>query len=131
MRIGFRIADLRYRRELRVCGVDHWWRGLLACSCFLQRLGYRWLCHANLGRANLGRANLDANNVAAAISELENAVRQMPASASAHFFLAEAYRRAGREADAEREKAEFEKTKVQQDSPGVPALQPFGIPEKN
>ena len=87
---------------------------------------YRWLCHTNLGRANL-----DANNVTAAISELEDAVRQMPASASAHLFLAEAYHRAGREADAEREKAEFEKTKVQQDSPGVPALHPFGIPVKN
>jgi Tfp pilus assembly protein PilF len=87
---------------------------------------YRWLCHANLGRANL-----DANNVAATISELELAVRQMPSSASAHFFLAEVYRHAGREEDAGREKAEFEKTKVQQDSPGVPALHPFGIPGKN
>jgi tetratricopeptide (TPR) repeat protein len=87
---------------------------------------YRWLCHANLGRANL-----DANNVTAAISELEGAVRQTPSNASAHFFLAEAYRRAGREADAAREKAEFEKTKVQKDSSGVPALHPFGIPEKN
>ena len=87
---------------------------------------YRWLCHTNLGRANL-----DANNVTAAISELENAVRQMPASPSAHLFLAEAYRKAGREADAGREKAEFEKAKVQQDSLGVPALHPFGIAEKN
>jgi predicted Zn-dependent protease len=87
---------------------------------------YRWLCHTNLGRANL-----DANHVTAAISELEDAVRQMPASASAHLFLAEAYRRAGREADARRETAEFEKTKVQQETPGVPALHPFGIPQKN
>jgi predicted Zn-dependent protease len=87
---------------------------------------YRWLCHTNLGRANL-----DANHVTAAISELEDAVRQMPASASAHLFLAEAYHRAGREADAGRETAEFEKTKVQQDSPGGPALHPFGIPQKN
>jgi hypothetical protein len=46
-------------------------------------------------------------------------------------FLAEAYRRAGREADARRETAEFEKTKVQQETPGVPALHPFGIPQKN
>jgi predicted Zn-dependent protease len=87
---------------------------------------YRWLCHLNLGRANL-----DANNATAAISELEDAVRQMPSSASAHFFLAEAYRAAGRKADAAREKAEFEKTKVQQDPLGVPALHPFGISEKN
>jgi predicted Zn-dependent protease len=87
---------------------------------------YRWLC-----RLNLGRANLDANHPAAAISELESAVRQMPLSASAHFYLAEAYREAGRKADAEREKTEFEKTKVQQDRLGVPALHPFGISGKN
>ena len=87
---------------------------------------YRWLCHLNLGRANL-----DADNATAAISELEGAVRQMPSSASAHFYLAEAYREAGRKADAEREKTEFEKTKVQQDRLGVPGLHPFGITEKN
>ena len=87
---------------------------------------YRWLCHMNLGRANL-----DADNVTAAISELEDAVRQKPSSATAHFVLAEAYRHAGRKADAEREKAEFEKTKVEQDPLGVPALHPFGIWEKN
>jgi predicted Zn-dependent protease len=87
---------------------------------------YRWLCHLNLGRANL-----DANNAAAAISELEDAVRQMPSNANAHFLLAEAYRQAGRKADAEKEKAEFEKTKVQQDPLGVPALHPFGISGRN
>jgi Flp pilus assembly protein TadD len=87
---------------------------------------YRWLCHLNLGHAHL-----DAHQTAAAISELEPAARQMPASASAHFFLAEAYRQAGRKADAEREKTEFEKTKVQQDRMGAPALHPFGITEKN
>jgi len=82
---------------------------------------YRWLCHLDLGRADL-----DANNATGAISELEDAVRQMPSNASAHFFLAEAYRQAGRKADAEREKTEFEKAKVQQDPLGVPALHPFG-----
>ncbi len=87
---------------------------------------YRWLCHLNLGRANL-----DANNATAAISELEGAVRQMPSAANAHFFLGEAYRQAGRKADAEREKTEFEKTKVQQDRLGVPALHPFGISGNN
>ena len=87
---------------------------------------YRWLCHMNLGRANL-----DADKVTAAISELEDAIRQKPSSATAHFVLAEAYRHAGRKADAEREKAEFEKTKVEQDPLGVPALHPFGIWEKN
>ena len=87
---------------------------------------YRWLCHLDLGRAHL-----DANQIAAAISELEPAARQMPNSASAHFLLAEAYRQAGRKADAEKEKTEFEKLKVQQDRLGVPALHPFGVTEKN
>jgi predicted Zn-dependent protease len=83
---------------------------------------YRWLCHLYTGRASL-----DANKVTAAVSELEDAVRQMPSSAEAHFFLAEAYRKAGREADAAREKAAYEKAKAAADSPGLPALHPFGI----
>ena len=83
---------------------------------------YRWLCHLDLGRADL-----DANNAAGAIAELEAAARQLPANANVHFFLAEAYREAGRKADADREKAEFEKAKAQQDPLGVPALHPFGI----
>jgi hypothetical protein len=37
----------------------------------------------------------------------------------------------GRKADAEREKMEFEKTKVQQDRRGMPGLHPFGESEKN
>jgi predicted Zn-dependent protease len=86
---------------------------------------YRWLCHLNMGRAQL-----DANNASAAVTELEAAVRQMPSNANAHFFLAEAYREAGRKADADREKAEFEKKKVEQDSLGVPALHPFGVAGK-
>jgi tetratricopeptide (TPR) repeat protein len=87
---------------------------------------YHWLCHMDLGRANLS-----ANNLEAAIAELENAAGQMPSSANVHFFLAEAYRRAGRKADAERERTEFEKIKVQQDPLAVPALHPFGDPGKN
>jgi predicted Zn-dependent protease len=87
---------------------------------------YRWLCHMDLGRADL-----DANNLDGAIGELENAVRQMPSSASVHFFLAQAYRQAGRKADADRERAEFEKMKAQQDPLGIPALHPFGSSEKN
>jgi predicted Zn-dependent protease len=86
---------------------------------------YHWLCHTDLGRANL-----DANHLDAAIAELENAARQMPSSANVHFFLAQAYRQAGRKADAERERAEFEKMKAQQDPLGVPALHPFGYAGK-
>ncbi len=87
---------------------------------------YRWRCHADLGRAYL-----DDNKADAAIAELENAVRQMPSSSNVHYFLADAYRLAGRKADAEKERAEFEKTKVQQDPLGVPALHPFGYSGKN
>lgn len=83
---------------------------------------YRWLCHLDLGRADLA-----GNNAAGAISELEAAARQMPANVNVHFFLAEAYRQAGRKADADREKSEFEKQKAQEDPLGVPALHPFGI----
>ncbi len=87
---------------------------------------YRWLCHTDLGRASL-----DANNAAAAIAELETAAGQMPSKATVHFFLAEAYRQAGRTTDADKERAEFEKMKVQQDPLGVPALHPFGDSDKN
>ena len=87
---------------------------------------YRWLCHLDMGRAQLAAAN-----AAAAITELEAAVRQMPSNASAHYFLAEAYRQAGRKADADKEKAEFEKGHAQQDQSGAPALHPFGASEKN
>lgn len=87
---------------------------------------YHWLCHTDLGRAYL-----DANNLSAAIRELENAVQQMPSSANAHFFLAQAYRRAGRKADADKEQTEFANIKAQQDPLAVPALHPFGYSEKN
>jgi hypothetical protein len=46
----------------------------------------------------------------------------MGANAQIHFFLAQAYRRAGRKADAQRETAQFEKLKAQEDPLGVPGL---------
>jgi len=48
-----------------------------------------------------------------------------------HYFLSEAFRRAGRKTDAQRESAEFEKLKVQQDPLAVPSLRPFAYPGKN
>jgi tetratricopeptide (TPR) repeat protein len=87
---------------------------------------YHWLCHMDLGRANL-----DANEINAAIRELENSIRQMPSSANAHFLLAQAYRRAERKAEADREQTEFEKMKAQQDPLGVPALHSFGYSDKD
>jgi len=78
---------------------------------------HRWLCHAELGHANLILDHLDA-----AITEFETAERLMPSNAQVRFFLAQAYRRLGRKEDAQRETAEFEKLKLQQDPLGVPAL---------
>jgi hypothetical protein len=49
----------------------------------------------------------------------------MPANAQLHFFLAQAYRRSGRKEDAQRETAEFDKLKLQQDPLAVPTLRPF------
>lgn len=81
---------------------------------------YRWLCHAETGRSNLSADNLDA-----AIPELEKAARLMPANAQVRFLLAQAYRRAGRAADAQRESAEFQKLKLQEDPLGVGFMRPF------
>jgi tetratricopeptide (TPR) repeat protein len=82
---------------------------------------YRWLCHSELGRAQMLAENVDA-----AVTELESAVRLMPAIPQVHFFLSQAYRRAGRAADAKRENAEFERLKAQQDPLGVPGLRGLG-----
>ena len=87
---------------------------------------YRWLCHAELGRANMTADNLDT-----AIAEFRTAVRLMPSNANVHYFLSEAFRRAGRKTDAQRERAEFEKLKVQQDPLAVPSLRPFASSGKN
>lgn len=81
---------------------------------------YRWICHAEMGRANLTADRLDV-----AVTEFETASRQMPANAQLHFFLAQTYRRAGRKEDAQRESAEFEKLKAQQDPLAVPSVRPF------
>lgn len=88
---------------------------------------YRWICHAELGRASL-----TADRVDVAIQEFGTASRQMPVNAQLRFYLAQAYRRAGRKEDAQRESVEFERLKVQQDPLGVPALRPFSASsEKN
>jgi tetratricopeptide (TPR) repeat protein len=76
---------------------------------------YRWL-----GHAELGRAHLTAGNVSTAISEFETAERSAVSNPQVHFFLSQAYRRAGRKEDAQRETAEFEKLKLRQDPLGMP-----------
>jgi Flp pilus assembly protein TadD len=66
-----------------------------------------------------------ADHLEAAIAELETARRLMPGNAQVHFFLAQVYRRAGRQEDAQRETVQFEKLKAQQDPLGVPGLLQF------
>jgi tetratricopeptide (TPR) repeat protein len=60
-----------------------------------------------VARRVLGQVKLEASDVAGAIAELETAVKLEPDSPSVHYTLARAYQRAGRSADAERERAEF------------------------
>ena len=60
-----------------------------------------------VARLALGQTLLESDAIAAAITELETAVQLAPGSAQAHFVLARAYTRAGRTADAERERKEF------------------------
>jgi tetratricopeptide (TPR) repeat protein len=78
---------------------------------------YRWLCHAELGRASMTADNLDA-----AIPELQTAVRMMPANAQVHYTLSQAYRRSGRKAESDKEMAEFHTRKAVEDPLGVASL---------
>jgi len=81
----------------------------------------RWICHAQIGQAYM-----TGDRLSDAIAEFEIAVNLMPNNAPIRFLLAQAYRRAGKKDDAEREQAVFEKLKVQEDPLGVGALRPFG-----
>lgn len=68
-----------------------------------------------MGRRVLGQIKLQAGDVAGAVADLEAAARLQPSSPSVRFHLARAYRRAGRTADAERERVEFRRLeKLQQ-----------------
>jgi tetratricopeptide (TPR) repeat protein len=58
-------------------------------------------------RLAAGQVLLEMNDVNAAIPELERAAKLAPSSPQTHFLLARAYARAGRDADAARERAEF------------------------
>ena len=56
-----------------------------------------------------GRALLESGDFAGAAGELESAVKLAPDSPEAHFALANAYSRAGRKADAQRERELFQR----------------------
>jgi len=73
------------------------------------------LCHATAGRALLS-----AGRIKEAITALERAKKLAPDASLTHFYLAQAYRRAGRPADAQKEKAEWERTRSRQEPEVVP-----------
>lgn len=64
------------------------------------------LCHLALGRTLLA-----LEKIPPAIAEFEAALQLDSAYPHTHFYLAQAYRQAGREADARREQAEFARLK--------------------
>jgi len=55
---------------------------------------------------NLGRALLDTGDFEGAIQPLQNAIKGKPDRPEAHMFLSDVYQKLGRQADAERERAE-------------------------
>jgi tetratricopeptide (TPR) repeat protein len=57
----------------------------------------------------MGQVWFESGDVPKAIAAFEHGVKLAPGSPQAHFLLARAYARAGRTADAERERAEFQK----------------------
>ena len=59
------------------------------------------------GRRALGQVLLETGDIAGAVDQFETGVRLAPDSPSMRFMLARAYQKAGRAADAERERAEF------------------------
>ncbi len=71
---------------------------------------YLWLCHAEIGRAFLA-THLPEK----AILEFEAASKQAPTNPQMHFYLEQAYRLAGNDEAARREKAEFVRLKKQLD----------------
>jgi tetratricopeptide (TPR) repeat protein len=78
---------------------------------------YNWLCDAETGRALLAKEQPEK-----AVPFFERAVKLQPDNAQSHFFLEQAYRRVGRKADAQRERAEFVRLKAQQDPQSLPGI---------
>ncbi len=83
---------------------------LLEQASKLAPAGYRWLCEAETGRALLSM-----DQPTKAIPHFEQSVQLQPTNAQTHFYLEQAYRRDGRKADAQREKAEFARLKANED----------------
>jgi predicted Zn-dependent protease len=58
-------------------------------------------------RRALGQVLLESGDTAGSIQQLETGVKLAPDSPSMRFMLSRAYQKAGRQADAQRERAEF------------------------
>jgi len=72
-------------------------------------------------QVTLGRVLLDAGQATEAIAALEKGEKLAPQAARTHFYLEQAYRRAGRDADARKEKAEWNRLHAQQEPVEVTA----------
>ena len=81
----------------------------------LAPASYKWLCDAETGRALLAQDQPEK-----AVPLFEESVKLQPDNAQTHFYLEQAYRRVGRKADAQRERAEFVRLKSQQDPLSLP-----------
>jgi tetratricopeptide (TPR) repeat protein len=76
------------------------------------------------GRMILGHSFLSLKQTPQAIAELEAAVKLAPSNPQAHFFLEQAYRQAGRNSDAAKEKQEFHRLKAASDPVVLDYAQP-------
>jgi tetratricopeptide (TPR) repeat protein len=83
----------------------------------LAPTSYLWLCDAEMGRALLAKDQPEK-----AVPYFEKAVKLQPENAQTHFYLEQAYRRAGRREDAQRERAEFARLKALQDPFSMPGI---------
>jgi tetratricopeptide (TPR) repeat protein len=83
-----------------------------------------------LARYTLGRVLLANRNFQESANELEIAKELAPASANVRFQLANAYRRLGRKADAERESAMFEALKDKVEVLATPEEKLKGTPDE-
>jgi predicted Zn-dependent protease len=63
----------------------------------------------------LGRVLLGKGSTKEAIAELQEGERVAPNAARTHYYLQQAYQRAGRVADAQREKLTFNKLRAEQE----------------
>ncbi len=127
-----RAALEQFQIELK--GNPNHWPSLLVTAFLLSRGGepesalklaerartvvpanYIWLCDAEEGRAYLTMDQPDK-----AIAAFEESVKLQPGNAETHHFLEQAYRRAGRKADAQRESQIFLKLKEAEDPKAMP-----------